>query len=429
MNSPRIAELIFATYLRATNFCLTVTREFMTSSNQTRREFLTTAAVGLAATAVPHFSNAAAPAAADALKLRAAVFGHTGRGDYGHGMDVAFAGRADVEVVAVADPDDAGRAKAAARIKVPRQYADFRELLAKEQPQFVSVAPRHSDQRHAMGMAALQAGAHLYTEKPFTPTLAEADELLATAEQRGLRIAVAHQMRLAPNVVHLKQQLDAGLLGELLEIRAHGKQDARAGGEDLLVLGSHLCDLMRLFAGDAAWCSARVLQGGRDLTRADARQVRDNVGLVAGEEVMAQFAFANGVQGSFTSRQKLNAHVGHWGLEIIGTKGAVRLNANIPPHIFLLKTSGWKTDGRADEWRPLASDPTLELPAASLGFTAANARVADDLIEATRARREPVCSGRNAMKAIEMVHAVYHAALTGARVKLPLAVRAHPLAA
>lgn len=400
----------------------------MTSRNLSRREFLTVSTGCLAAAAWPHFSTAAEPAAAATQKLRAAVFGHTGRGDYGHGMDIAFSGRPEVEVVAVADPDEAGRAKAAARIKAPRQYADFRELLATEKPHFVSVAPRHSDQRHAMGMAALLAGAHLYTEKPFTPTLAEADELLATAEQRGRRIAVAHQMRLAPNVVHLKQQLDAGLLGELLEIRAHGKQDARAGGEDMIVLGSHLCDLMRLFAGDAAWCSARVLQGGRDITRAEARQVRDNVGLVAGDEVMAQFAFANGVQGSFTSRQKLSAHVGHWGLEIIGTKGAVRLNANIPPHIFLLKTSGWKNDGRTDEWRPLESDPTLKLPAASLGFTAANARVADDLIAATRARREPACSGRNAMKAIEMVHAVYHAALTGTRVKLPLTVRTHPLA-
>lgn len=400
----------------------------MTSRNLSRREFLSISTTGLAATALPNFSNTAEPVAADAPKHRAAVFGHTGRGDYGHGMDIAFSARPDVEIVAIADPDDAGRAKAAARLQVSRQYADFRELLAKEKPQFVSIAPRHSDQRHAMGLAALQAGAHLYTEKPFTPTLAEADELLATAEQRGLRIAVAHQMRLAPNVVHLKQQLDAGLLGDLLEIRAHGKQDARAGGEDMLVLGSHLCDLMRLFAGDAVWCSARVLQGGRDITRADARQVRDNVGLVAGEEVMAQFAFANGVQGSFTSRKNLAAHVGAWGLEIIGAKGAVRLNANIPPNIFLLKTGGWKKDGRADEWRPLESDPTLELPAASLGFTAANARVVDDLIEAARARREPACSGRNAMKAIEMVHAVYHAALTGARVKLPLTARTHPLA-
>ncbi|GDY22426.1 3-chlorobenzoate-3,4-dioxygenase dehydrogenase [Verrucomicrobiota bacterium] len=365
----------------------------------------------------------------NAPKLRAAILGHTGRGDYGHGMDVAFNDRPDLEVVAVADPDPAGRAKAAARTKAPRHYADYRELLENEKPQLASLAPRHSDQHHAMGLAALQAGAHIYSEKPFTTTLAEADELLALAAQKKLRIAVAHQMRLAPNVVHLQQSLAAGLLGDLLEIRAHGKQDARAGGEDLIVLGTHLFDLLRLFAGDPVSCSARILQGGRDITPADAREVRDRVGLVAGDEVMAQFAFANGVHGTFTSRAKLREHVGHWGLEIIGTKGTARLNANIPPHIFILKSTGWKSDGRTDEWRPLETDPALKLPAAAQGFAAANARVVDDLLQSIRDRREPACSGHNAMRAIEMVHATYHAALTGRSIPLPLITRTHPLAA
>ena len=397
-------------------------------SPPSRREFVATTVGWIAMAAIPNLSTAA-PAASDAPKFRAAIFGHTGRGDYGHGMDVAFNDRPDIEVVAVADPDAAGRAKAVARTKAPRQYADYRELLEKEKPQLVSLALRHSDQHHALGLAALQAGAHIYSEKPFTTTLAEADELLATADQKNLRIAVAHQMRLAPNTVHLKQAIDAGLLGDLLEIRAHGKQDARAGGEDMIVLGSHLFDLMRLFAGDATSCSARVLQGGRDITPADAREVRDRVGLIAGDEVMAQFAFANGVHGTFTSRVKLREHVGQWGLEIIGSKGAARLNSNIPPHIFVLKTTGWKADGKTDEWRRLETDPTLNLPAAAQGFTAANARLVDDLLQSVRDRREPTCSGRNAMRAIEMVHAVYHAALTGRRIPLPLTVRTHPLAA
>ena len=405
------------------------------TSPPSRREFLATTAAGLAATALPNFSLAADPAPAPpapappAAKFRAAIFGHTGRGDYGHGMDAVFNDRPDVEVVAVADPEPAGRAKAVARTKAPRHYADYRELLAQEKPQLVSLALRHSDQHHALGLAALQAGAHIYSEKPFTTTLAEGDELLALAAQKNLRIAVAHQMRLAPNVVHLQQAIAAGLLGDLVEIRAHGKQDARAGGEDMIVLGSHLFDLLRLFAGDPVSCSARVLQGGRDITAADAREVRDRVGLIAGDEVLAQFAFANGVHASFTSRAKLREHVGHWGLEIIGTKGVARLNANIPPHIFILKTTGWKTDGRADEWRPLESDPSLTLPAATQGFTAANARVVDDLLQSIRDRREPACSGHNALRAIEMVHAVYHAALTARRVPLPLTLRTHPLAA
>src|SRR5688500_16338833 len=100
----------------------------------TRRDVLAAAA---AAFVLPRFARAA-----DAPTYRAAVIGHTGKGDYGHEMDVVFADRPGIEVVAVADPVDAGRAKAQAKTKAARAYADFREMLEKEKPQLVSVAPR-----------------------------------------------------------------------------------------------------------------------------------------------------------------------------------------------------------------------------------------------------------------------------------------------
>src|SRR5437899_7074451 len=168
-------------------------------------------------------------------------------------------------------------------------------MLEREKPQLVSVAPRWTDQHHAMALAGLRAGAHVYLEKPITRTLAEADELLEVANRAGLKIAVAHQMRLAPNILFLKKSLEEGLIGELLEIRAHGKQDQRAGGEDLIVLGVHLFDLMRFFADDPLWCAARVLHDGHEITLADAHPATENIGLVAGDEIFAQFAFPRGV--------------------------------------------------------------------------------------------------------------------------------------
>src|SRR5207249_8367984 len=121
------------------------------------------------------------------------------------------------------------------------------------------------DQHHAMALAALRIGAHLYMEKPITQTLAEADDLLEKSDSAGSKIAVAHQMRLAPNILHLKTRIEQGLVGDLLQIRAFGKQDARAGGEDMLVLGTHLFDLVRFFGGDASWCTARVLEKGHEI--------------------------------------------------------------------------------------------------------------------------------------------------------------------
>lgn len=360
--------------------------------------------------------------------LRAAIIGHTGRGDYGHGLDLIFNELPNVEVVAVADPDANGRAAASKKSKAARQYADYHEMLAKEKPQLVAIAPRWTDQHFAMAMAALKISAHIYIEKPFTQTLAEADELLSVADKAGLKIAVAHQVRLAPNIVHLKRALAAGLIGELLEVRSWGKQDDRAGGEDMLVLGTHLFDLLRSFVGDPVWCTARILQGGREFTRSDARSAKEQIGLIGGNEIDAQFAFANGVFATFTSRGKLRETVGRWGIELTGSKGLVRILMDVFPAVCFLKPVTWTPEGKTDLWQPLKDDPALKLSAEEKGFGPANRRVVDDWLEAIRANREPACSGRDGMKSVEMVMAVYHAGLSGKRIPFPLTDRRHPLA-
>jgi predicted dehydrogenase len=380
----------------------------------TRRDFVQrSACAGLLATA-GSLSLGAQP-----TTLKAAVIGHTGRGDYGHGLDGIFTNRPNVELVALADPDETGRAKMAAKIGAPRTYGDYREMLARERPQLVSVAMRQADQHHAVALAALRSGAHLYCEKPFTTTPAEADELLAEASRRQLKTAVAHTMRMMPVIVRLKEAIAEGFLGDLVELRAFGKQDSRAGGEDLMVLGSHLFDLLRLFAGNPLWCTARVLWQGRDITPTDGRMVQDNVGLVAGDEVFAQFAFANGINASLTSAAKRRETTGHWGIELFGSKGAARINCDIEPNVFVRRAAAWKAEGRTDSWEPF--DTTrVKAPAAP------NPGPVGDWLEAIAKDREPECSGRNGAWAVEMVMAVYQAALSGRRVTFPLAQRTHP---
>ena len=85
---------------------------------------------------------------------RAGVIGHTGRGNYGHGLDVAFVGLPNVQLVAVADADDEGRAEAMERTGAERAYADYREMLAQEKLDLVAIGPRWLDQHEAMTVAA-----------------------------------------------------------------------------------------------------------------------------------------------------------------------------------------------------------------------------------------------------------------------------------
>ncbi len=397
------------------------------SAVTTRRQFLarSTGLVALAAIS----SRAAEVGAVARQPFRAAIIGHTGHGNYGHAHDLIFNGRDDVRVVAVADADAAGRAQAAARSQALRSYADYRQMLEKEKPNLVCVAPRWTDEHHAMALAALQVGAHIYTEKPFTQTLAEADELLAVAERAGLKIVVAHQMRLAPNILALKTAIDNGLLGELLEIRSHGKQDHRAGGEDLLVLGVHLFDLMRFFAGDPLWCAARISQGGHEITLKDAHPATEGIGPVAGDEIEAEFAFARGMHATFVSRSKCKASAGPWGMELIGSKGSVRMQMEMVPRIYTLREGTWTGEGKTDQWRPWAEDPTLSWGETERTTERANGRVVDDWLTAVRLDRQPVCSGYAGMKALEMAMAVFAAGLARGRVDFPLKNRQHPLRA
>ena len=57
-------------------------------------------------------------------KFRVAVIGHTGRGNYGHGLDTVWLDLPECELLAVADADERGRGAAASRLKVQKAYAD-----------------------------------------------------------------------------------------------------------------------------------------------------------------------------------------------------------------------------------------------------------------------------------------------------------------
>lgn len=396
------------------------------SSRQiSRRLFLHHSLTVVALATVPVSATQAFPSRR--RPFRAAIIGHTGQGNYGHDHDLIFNGREDITVVAVADPDAGGRTRATSRSHALRSYADYREMLEQEKPELVCIAPRWTDEHHAMALAALRVGAHLYLEKPITKTLAEADELLAAADRAGMKTVVAHQVRLAPNILALKQAIQAGLLGEVLEIRSHGKQDQRAGGEDLVVLGVHLFDLMRFFVGDPRWCAAWLLQAGHEINSSDARAATEHIGPVVGDEITASFAFAQGVQASFISRAKNREVAGPWGLELIGTKASVKILMEMVPKIYLLRHGPWQAQGKQDEWRPWEQDPTLHWTDGERNLARANARVVDDWLAAIREDREPQCSGRAGMKALEMAMAVFAAGLTRGRVAFPLTNRQHPL--
>src|SRR6266496_1901755 len=97
---------------------------------------------------------------------RIAVIGSTGRGNYGHGLDVVWLQIPNAQIVAVADDNEAGRTAAQKRLGAKNAYADYRQMLQKERPQIVSVATRWLDQHRDMVIACAEGGASIFLEKP-----------------------------------------------------------------------------------------------------------------------------------------------------------------------------------------------------------------------------------------------------------------------
>ena len=96
-----------------------------------------------------------------ARKYRVGVIGHTGRGNYGHGLDTVWGHIPGCELVAVADADPNGLKAAAARLKAPQAFSDYRKMLDEAKPDIISVGPRHLDQHRDMVIAAAERKIHV----------------------------------------------------------------------------------------------------------------------------------------------------------------------------------------------------------------------------------------------------------------------------
>jgi predicted dehydrogenase len=361
--------------------------------------------------------------------LRAAVIGHTGKGNYGHGLDQLFLRLDGVRLSAIADADPEGLDAAQIRTGAEKAYADFREMLASEELDLVAVGPRETGERYEMVKAALEAGAHVCCERPIARTLREADELVALAAEKNLKLAVLHPMRLDPHVARFHSER-AEIIGDLLEMRVFGMMDHRAGGEDLLVLGPHLFDLVRLFGGEAEFCTASITKNGEAVIADDAHfSEKEDLGPVLGDSIHAEIVMDSGVQVSYVTDQRLHFLHGPWGIEFIGTRGKARLFASQPPTLSVLVDDDPASPDRASRWTrwPAETEPYHEPVDRLTGNDAANRIVVADWLASIAEDREPVCSGLNAMKALEIVHGIWQAGLTKRRAYFPLANRLHPL--
>lgn len=367
-------------------------------------------------------------------QFRVAVIGRTGRGNYGHGLDVVWRQFDNVTILAVADENEQGRLAAQKRIGAKNVYADYREMLKKERPHIVSVADRHLDLHRDMVIACAEAGSSVFLEKPMCRNLVEADEMVAACEKHHVKLAIAHQTRHSPRVQRIRDMVSEGRIGQLMEMRGRGKEDSRVGGEDLMVLGTHVLDLMRFIAGEARWCDARVgiaeKERVRPMTKADVRDGGEGMGPIAGDHIIARYGFDRGVVGHFASTRapRTAGDADRFGLTLYGSRGVIQLTTGSLPPAYLLADPGWFPGRSRVNWQEITSagvgkEETLK----DGGLGQGNVWIVRDLMEAIERDRQPKGSMYDARAALEMIMAVYDSQRQGRAVNLPLQNRRHPL--
>lgn len=371
-------------------------------------------------------------AAESEKKFSVGVIGHTGRGNYGHGIDTMWLNIPSTTITAVADPDEKTLGAQLKKLHAPYGFQDYGQMLADTQPDVVAIGPRHVDQHRDMLLAAIRSGAKgIYIEKPFVRSPAEADEVIAAAQKAGTKIAIAHRNRYHPVLPIVAKLVEEGAIGRVLEMRGRGKEDTRGGSLDLWVLGSHIFNLATYFGGPPKACSAQVTIDGRSVTQADVKDGDEGIGPLAGNEVHARFEMSRGMPLFFDSVENAGEKQAGFGLQIIGTEGIIDFRIDKEPIAHILAGSPFTPAvAEARQWQPITTAGIGKAePIAGLGKSlSSHAAAGIDLLNAIRESREPACDAGQGRESIEMICSVFEShRLGGGRVPFPLQTRVNPL--
>lgn len=365
-----------------------------------------------------------------------------------HALHVAFRGLPNVEVVAHVDANSEDIEKKMSFTQAKRHYTDYLDMLDTAKPDIVVLCSRHPGDHFAQIKAAAERGCHLYCEKPMTANLREADEIVELIGKHHIKLCVAHPTRYSLPYLTMKRLIDRGEIGTPFTAYGRGKCDHRGGGEDMMVLGTHILDLQDFLFGAPERVWADVKTNGKPIFAGELSQTVEPIGPAAGDDIYACMNFPNGVRGIFESRRGLPGvpeGIVQMGLTVVGSKGALnmRFNDAATPvcKLGISRRPSPPEDATEFEEFPLTEIRNIpgaepldwslcgqrDIPHASI-FLESNRFAVCDLMAAIQEDRQPISNALNARTTLEMIYGIYASSLSRQDITLPLADRTHPLA-
>jgi predicted dehydrogenase len=311
-----------------------------------------------------------------------------------------FAEREDVELVALADADLHKAESLSRRFKVPT-VCDADTLIARDDVDAVVLCtPNHLHEE--MAVAALDAGKHVFVERPLATTSQGAARVIAAAERAGRVLVTGMPHRFRPGVVALRNFIAGGELGDVYAVRGSWmtrlmpgsrhtwRYDRAAGGGALVDLGVPALDL-------CMW----IIDYPR-MKRVSCVTSRGGSGAEDAATLLAESE--DGIALSLEVSNRLFAGDDRYFARVMGTEGS----GSLPPLEVYKQLGG----------RPIEVTPRQPRPSGGENpYTNAYRRLLDDFVQSV-AGRSAVALPHEQIALMELIEAAYRAAELGREVEL-----------
>ena len=318
-----------------------------------------------------------------------------GRSIAPHSHAAAWHAHPDVDLVAVADISPEATRRYVELWGPAVTYTDAMEMIARERLDLLSIAtPDHL--HRPFFVAAAEAGVRgIFCEKPIATTLADADAMIATARQTGVKVVVNHTRRFDSWYRHAKRLIADGQIGAISSITGI------LGGERAMLFrnGTHLIDMMLFYVDSRpAWVQAAYSDADADYGagyHGDGGRNPDSE-----PAATAIVGFADGSRALYLGDKRMH---GEFRITILGSEGEITLG-NQSASMTIRAADG----GLAERPFPISGEVRSGM------LTAAH-----ELVELVREDRDSVQNLVDARATLEVLLAITEsAAQEGRRVRI-----------
>ncbi len=293
-----------------------------------------------------------------------------------------------------------------------KRYTDYKEMIDAEKPELASIATE-SGAHAEIAIFCIENDVNVIIEKPMAMSIADADRIIALAEERNVKVSACHQNRFNVAVQELRHALEAGRFGRLSHGSIHVRWNRNKGyydqaswrgtwaedGGALMNQCIHGIDLLRWMMGD----EVDEIYG---VTR---RQFHDY--LEAEDVGMAVVKFKNGAIGTIEGTTNVYPKNLEETLYMFGEKGTVKIGGTSTNNIDIWDFAD-ETEG--DEKKKGLKEATSNV------YGNGHTSLFADVIDAIENDRKPYVDAVAGRNALEMVLAIYKSQRDGVPVKLPL---------